>query len=272
MNSKSKTLTTIILFGVLILFGALGAVSATEDPDTSCPFTSQDGRTIVTFDEQIRSDKTLADATTTEISVSLTPGSYDVSLYAFDGPKSRGTQPDESYKIIFLDSSGATVAESGATSDLADNVNFAEVNELVSTNLDIPSGVVKVAGLHDVYPDQSNANSLIAGCAAFDFNKESDDRDKKSSKGSRELLQFFCEPNWECSGWGDCFEGVMTRTCHDTNSCEVSYNKPVERADCKMPKVLVEEPNLSGLFIFLGILIFLILILFLIMLLRKKLR
>ena len=98
MNVKLKNLAIIILFGVLIL----GVVSATSDPDTSCPFTAQEGRTIITLDDHIRSDKTLADAKTNEVSVSLTPGSYDVSLYAFDGPKSRGTQPDESYKIIFL--------------------------------------------------------------------------------------------------------------------------------------------------------------------------
>lgn len=244
MDVKLKTLAAII-----ILFGALGVVSATGDPDTSCPFTSQDGRTIITFDEQILSNGNLAAAKTNEVSVSLTPGSYDVSLYAFDGPKTgriNHNQPDESYKLIFLNSSGDTVAESGATTDLADdNDTFAEVNELVSTDLDIPSGVVKVAGLHAVYPDNSNANSLIAGCAALDFNKEKepedDDGNRKSSKGSRNLLKFFCEPNWECSGWSECEGEVMTRNCQDTNSCENPYNKPTEITGCEMPKVLVED-------------------------------
>jgi hypothetical protein len=186
MYVKLKNLAIIILFGILIL----GGVSATGDPDTSCPFEEQTDRTIVEFDGPIRSDYDLAVATTTEVSVSLTPGSYDVSLYAFDGPKSRGTQPDESYKVIFLNSSGATVAESGATSDLADNVDFAEVQELVSADLNIPDGVVKVAGLHAVYPD-SNPNSLVAGCAAFDLNKEPDGDGGKKSK--KEEIVFFCE-------------------------------------------------------------------------------
>jgi len=193
MNVKLKTLAIIILIGIF----SFTFVSANGNNQT-CPFTSQDGRTIVEFNELIRSDQTLSDAKTTEVSVSLTPGSYDVSLYAFDGQKSRGTQPDESYKIIFLNSSGATVAESGATTDLADNVNFAEVQELVSADLNIPDEVVKVAGLHAVYPDNSNPNSLIAGCAVFDFNKEpDDDGDRKSSKGSRDLLKFSCDVNWK---------------------------------------------------------------------------
>lgn len=233
MDAKLKNLAVIILLGVFII----GLASATSHQNTSCPFTAQSDRTIIKFDDFIRSDKTLSDATTFKETVSLAAGSYDVSLYAFDGPKTRGTQPDESYKLIFLDSSGNTVAESGATSDLEDNVDFAEVNELVSVDLNIPSGVVKVAGLHAVYPD-SSANSLIAGCAALDFNQDKKDRNKKSNK---EEIVFICDPNWECSGWGDCFDGVMTRTCHDTNSCNVVYNKPVEKADCELPKALVKE-------------------------------
>jgi hypothetical protein len=163
-----------LLLLVLMLIIVSGVFVSADDPESiscssSCPFTSQEGRTIVSFNELIRSDGIPALAETAKKTVSLSPGLYDVWLYAYDGPKPRNyTQLHEQFKVILLDSGGSTIAQSGYTSDLADFQNFASVTEKVNSALSIPSGVVKVAGLHAFYPDISSPNSVVAGCVAFD--------------------------------------------------------------------------------------------------------
>lgn len=78
-----------------------------------------------------------------------------------------------------------------------------------------------------------------------------------------------CIPNWECSGWSECSNGGMTRTCADTNFCDYQYNKPIESSECTMQKSLVEEKvnNHLGLF-FTGVLVLILLLLILINLRR----
>jgi hypothetical protein len=79
----------------------------------------------------------------------------------------------------------------------------------------------------------------------------------------------FCDSNWKCSGWSECNNGIMTRSCKDTNNCGLQYNKPTVETGCELEKVLIEpEKGINYLFIFLGIgfalLIILIWVLFLI--------
>jgi len=107
------------------------------------------------------------------------------------------------------------------------------------------------------------------GCSSI-CQIEDDDKDDRDKKSRKKEIVFFCEPNWECSGWSECFDGIMTRNCQDANQCEVSYNKPIEKTGCEMPKVLVEEPSSFNFLLLFGILIFLILIFLLIVLIRKS--
>lgn len=84
---------------------------------------------------------------------------------------------------------------------------------------------------------------------------------------SLEVLEYNeCVPNWECSGWSECSNGIMTRSCEDVNYCDYSYNKPLEYSECTVDKVLVEniaKDKHWGLFIT-GILLLVLLILIII--------
>ena len=76
---------------------------------------------------------------------------------------------------------------------------------------------------------------------------------KKSSPHKNHFVQF-CDVNWECSGWGGCIDGLMTRQCYDKNYCEDSYNKPLEKTGCEIiSQVLVKEDELNYPFILVGI-------------------
>ena len=74
----------------------------------------------------------------------------------------------------------------------------------------------------------------------------------------------FCEVNWQCSGWGECNGGIMTRECVDTNNCANSYNKPTERVSCETPinlDVIKENMNNGSLSILILVAIILLLVL-----------
>lgn len=101
---------------------------------------------------------------------------------------------------------------------------------------------------------------------------ESESR-KRSHKSSSYQPDFelFCEPNWKCSSWSECKNGLMTRQCRDTNFCEYSYNKPIEETGCEMTsKALIEEEENNWGFILFGIITPLILIIILIVLVSVK--
>ena len=88
-------------------------------------------------------------------------------------------------------------------------------------------------------------------------------------KSSHSMLTYInyteCVPKWECSGWSECSNGIMTRTCQDVNNCDYKYNKPLESSVCTMSQSLVGKTtgNHTGLFIT-AVLVFILLILVLI--------
>ncbi|HCC60160.1 MAG: hypothetical protein A2402_04135 [Candidatus Staskawiczbacteria bacterium RIFOXYC1_FULL_37_43] len=41
-----------------------------------------------------------------------------------------------------------------------------------------------------------------------------------------------CTPNWQCAGWGACYNGYQTQTCTDYNFCGTTYNKPATSRSC----------------------------------------
>jgi cysteine-rich repeat protein len=81
-------------------------------------------------------------------------------------------------------------------------------------------------------------------------------------KSTSTPLEFFeCVPNWKCSGWSECDNGIMTRICEDKNFCDYEYNRPIESSLCTIQQSLVEnEPNkYLGWFIG-GVVLFIILL------------
>ncbi|MFH1424708.1 MAG: hypothetical protein ABIG20_03430 [archaeon] len=41
-----------------------------------------------------------------------------------------------------------------------------------------------------------------------------------------------CTPSWDCSSWGECSNSRKTRTCTDTNNCDVNTSKPFTTKYC----------------------------------------
>ena len=41
-----------------------------------------------------------------------------------------------------------------------------------------------------------------------------------------------CTPNWSCSQWSDCVNGLQTRSCTDTNNCGTTANRPALSQSC----------------------------------------
>ena len=67
---------------------------------------------------------------------------------------------------------------------------------------------------------------------------------KKYKSREFKIIPFACEPNWKCSGWVCIDDDMMTRNCKDTNNCDYSYNKPIERTACETTtQVLIQEED-----------------------------
>ena len=89
-------------------------------------------------------------------------------------------------------------------------------------------------------------------------------RSKKSTSSPPKIteISFLCQPNWVCSGWSDCENGIETRTCQDTNNCENPYGMPVTSTGCEIPKTMPVEqkPNNTLLWIMIAFMALLIII------------
>jgi cysteine-rich repeat protein len=95
-------------------------------------------------------------------------------------------------------------------------------------------------------------------------NPEEPEKDKKSNGNIVPYSE--CLPNWECSGWSECSNGVMTRTCEDTNRCAFVINEPALVNGCNAP--VIEESkvsnNMNNLWFFIGVILLIILLIVLI--------
>jgi len=163
-------------------------------PTPTCPFTAQEGRTIIDMGGEsfLRSDSTEADAASSVFPVSIQAGHYEVSLVSFDGHTTQrvnDTQPNESWYLILKDGL-SEVAQSLPISDLEDGVASAFLTEIVNTNLNIPTDIDSVMAFHAVYPDESSPNSVVPVCAAFDLIPDS-----PSLKGSISICKAIIDDN-----------------------------------------------------------------------------
>jgi cysteine-rich repeat protein len=121
--------------------------------------------------------------------------------------------------------------------------------------------------------DDGNLNNFD-GCSRLCYIEEGYEEDNCNGGDCDEdndvLFLDFCEPNWKCTGWSECSNGVMTRECTDKNSCNTIYNQPLENTECESPvlnKVYVESNTNKSFWIFGSIILLLILIVILVNLL-----
>lgn len=95
---------------------------------------------------------------------------------------------------------------------------------------------------------------------------EEEEEEEEEEEGNENHFTQYCNPNWECLGWSECVDGMMTRECYDTNYCDTEYNKPLERAGCgtqfleKIKEDLKETNYLFWILIALAVVLVLILI------------
>lgn len=109
-----------------------------------------------------------------------------------------------------------------------------------------------------------NCSICSEDCGICPPESESRKRSHKSSS-YQPNFELFCEPNWKCSGWSECKNGLMTRQCYDSNHCDYAYNRPIEETGCEMTsKALIEKNSSNWGFILFGIITPLILIIILI--------
>jgi hypothetical protein len=134
-----------------------------------CSLTAQAGRTIVNFDPNQPIWNAFQFTATKP--VNLVAGSYRVTLHSWDGYVGREsvTQPDETWRIKFLNSSSNQIALSSKSVDLQDFVREAQRTDIVDASLNLSSTAAYVQGQHGPYPDASSPNSVHAICAAFDL-------------------------------------------------------------------------------------------------------
>src|SRR3990167_6487943 len=134
----------------------------------TCPLTPKDGRTIVNLGSgSIISSGTLSAATKGPVSVSISAGTYDISLVSYDNHLTKLTQvqPNESWFLVLKDNLGLTIATTSAISDLESNEEYKE--EKVETNLVLASSTASITAIHAAFSD-TNPNSITPLCVAFD--------------------------------------------------------------------------------------------------------
>ncbi len=111
-----------------------------------------------------------------------------------------------------------------------------------------------------------------------DDQEEDEEEKDDNDDGDKELVRGeFCRPNWECSGWSSCVSAneVMTRECYDTNYCDVSYDKPIERTLCDTgdelegKKLQSKVPSFQ-IFLFSSMALILVLILLILIVNKRK--
>jgi hypothetical protein len=160
------------------------------------------------------------------------------------------------------------------------NVNKEHIN---STYLNTTG----LCGVHTIYLEVENEDEcdLSDNYAQRQIYIQCDDEDEEESEDDEPQNNIIklssgvipyneCLPNWECSGWSECSNGVMTRDCVDTNLCALPINEPYTVTDCidpvlKESKVANEKKSNISSFL-LGIFVFLILIVLLLSLLLKR--
>ena len=105
------------------------------------------------------------------------------------------------------------------------------------------------------------------GCSSICKTEEKEYEDNDTEIKKNHFVQF-CSTNWECSGWSECSNGIMTRECIDTNHCGLIYDMPYEQTGCnELSNALVEVNNAHNFWLILLIILLVILLIILVNLL-----
>ena len=135
------------------------------NPDLSiCPFSVQDGRTIVDFGEGLwNTSNKLGPYVAT-----LSTGTYDVSLATYDNhsDKPSQNQTNEQWYVGLENELGDTIVYSNMIDDLPENLD--QFSQMVNDNLFVGSDISHMSVYHVDYPDNATS-SLVPICAAFDL-------------------------------------------------------------------------------------------------------
>ncbi len=161
-----------IVLSLVVLIGFFGIFNLNipkAEAYSACAIPSQPGRIIVHFTPDFMLTSTYYEKSFNIANANIPAGTYRVTLYGYDGYDTRNTvsQPNERYYVKLMNGN-TLVTSSHSTSDLQDNVTFAQVMQVVNSNLVISSNINKVVATHSAYPDSSSPNSIHLGCAAFD--------------------------------------------------------------------------------------------------------
>lgn len=166
--------------GVLMSILSFNASTAFATPMPACPYTPQEGRTIVNFpignetSERIVSDiqhYSQYSYKTAPVGTNISVGNYNISVFSADAGIDRAhlvSEPNERFFVI-LNSGGSETARTNPTDDLPDGVNSIGVSKVVNTNIALNQAVTSVVAYHANYPDTSSANSVVPICVAFDL-------------------------------------------------------------------------------------------------------
>jgi len=125
------------------------------------------------------------------------------------------------------------------------------------------------------YEECDDGNLINGDGCDNECQEEPCDKDCKSGSPGTWRFTSLCEPNWKCSGWSECSNNAMTRTCYDSNNCAYSYNRPVEKSGCdELPasQVFVDGKAVKTVnySLILFVLTFLLLIILIILLATRK--
>ena len=137
------------------------------DPQPICPYDASDG-TVITFNNNdIVSNGSESDARTNPANLNLSAGTYTIKMYGYDDhANSPGqNQQNESF-YLSLQNNGSEITKTGNLGDVPDTGSLDERTRTFN-NVTLGESIAQVVGIHAAYPNNSSANSVSVGCAAF---------------------------------------------------------------------------------------------------------
>lgn len=76
--------------------------------------------------------------------------------------------------------------------------------------------------------------------------------EEETRRSFSRYIENSCYPEWKCSAFSECIDGIKTRTCEDLSNCEISYNEPYKSTGCEIIKESkIENKNNSFSYLFL---------------------